>query len=155
MDPAVHEAIIDDIAERLRARLLDEAYVAPAGTDVAVDDRVRLLVDREAAGLGADDRRALTARIVERALGLGPLEPLLRDPGVDEIMVSGTRPVWVERAGRLEVTGARFESEADLRHAIERLLAPAGRRADEAEPVCDARLPDGSAARTSCWQLGG
>ena len=144
MDPAVHEAIIDDIAERLRARLLDEAYVAPAGTDVAVDDRVRLLVDREAAGLGADDRRALTARIVEHALGLGPLEPLLRDPGVDEILVSGTRPVWVERAGRLERTTARFESEGDLRHAIERLLAPAGRRADEAEPVCDARLPDGS-----------
>jgi pilus assembly protein CpaF len=144
MDPAAHEAILDDIAERLRGRLLDEAYAAPADAEAGADDRVRLLVDREAAGLDASGRRALTERIVERALGLGPLEPLLRDPGVDEILVSGTRPVWVERAGRLERTTARFETEADLRHAIERLLAPAGRRADEAEPVCDARLPDGS-----------
>jgi pilus assembly protein CpaF len=144
MDPAAHEAIIDDVAERLRMRLLEEAYAEPADPGGAADDRVRLFVDREAAGLDAAGRRALTERIVERALGLGPLEPLLRDPGVDEILVSGTRPVWVERAGRLERTAARFATEADLRHAIERLLAPAGRRADEAEPVCDARLPDGS-----------
>ena len=59
-------------------------------------------------------------------------------------MVSGTAPVWVERRGRLEATGVRFEREADLRDAIERILAPLGRRADEAEPLCDARLPDGS-----------
>ena len=59
-------------------------------------------------------------------------------------MVSGTSPVWVERAGRLEATGVRFEREADLRDAIERILAPLGRRVDEAEPLCDARLPDGS-----------
>ena len=93
----------------------------------------------------SEDRRAdLVARIAERAFGLGPLEPLLADPTVDEIMVSGTAPVWVERGGRLEATGVRFEREADLRDAIERILAPLGRRADEAEPLCDARLPDGS-----------
>src|SRR5205823_12729453 len=57
---------------------------------------------------------------------------------------SGTAPVWVERAGRLEATTVRFEREADLRDAIERILAPLGRRADEAEPLADARLPDGS-----------
>ena len=90
----------------------------------------------------AEDRRdELAARIAERAFGLGPLEPLLADPAVDEIMVSGRRPVWVERGGRLEATGVRFEREADLRDAIERILAPLGRRADEAEPLCDARLP--------------
>ena len=59
-------------------------------------------------------------------------------------MVSGTAPVWIERRGRLEATGVRFEREADLRDAIERILAPLGRRVDEAEPLCDARLPDGS-----------
>ena len=59
-------------------------------------------------------------------------------------MVSGTAPVWVERGGRLERTAVRFASERDLREAIERILAPLGRRVDEAEPVCDARLPDGS-----------
>ena len=59
-------------------------------------------------------------------------------------MVSGTAPVWVERGGRLERTSVRFAREADLREAIERILAPLGRRVDEAEPLCDARLPDGS-----------
>ena len=59
-------------------------------------------------------------------------------------MVAGPRPVWVERAGRLERTDVAFASEAELREAIERILAPLGRRVDEAEPLCDARLPDGS-----------
>src|SRR5215208_1387123 len=70
--------------------------------------------------------------------------PLLGDPEAEEVMVSGTAPVWVERGGRLERTAVRFESEQQLRDAIERILAPLGRRVDEAEPLCDARLPDGS-----------
>ncbi len=114
---------------------------APAA---GLDAGVRALVEAETGALPAAARAALVARIAERSLGLGPLEPLLRDPAVDEILVSGTRPIWVERAGRLEATAAAFASEADLRHTIERLLSPAGRRADEAEPLCDARLPDGS-----------
>ena len=84
------------------------------------------------------------ARVAERSFGLGPLEPLLRDPAVDEVMVNGVGPVWVERGGRLERTDVRFASAGELRHAIERILAPLGRRVDEAEPLCDARLPDGS-----------
>ena len=59
-------------------------------------------------------------------------------------MVNGPEQVWVERDGRIEPTAARFAGESDLRHAIERILAPLGRRVDEAEPLCDARLPDGS-----------
>ncbi len=144
MEPAARSAIIDEVAERLRGRLLVDAYDGGTGAGGDVGDMARALVDREAAGLDADDRHALTARIAERALGLGPLEELLRDPGVDEILVSGTGPVWIERDGRLQRTAARFATDAQLRHVIERLLAPAGRRADEAEPVCDARLPDGS-----------
>jgi pilus assembly protein CpaF len=94
--------------------------------------------------LDAETRAELAERIAERAFGLGPLEPLLRDPAVDEVMVCGTAPVWVERGGRLERTGVRFASEHELHDAIERILAPLGRRVDEAEPLCDARLPDGS-----------
>jgi pilus assembly protein CpaF len=78
------------------------------------------------------------------ATGLGPLEPLLSDPRVDEVMVNGPEAVYVERAGRIEPTGVRFASEVELLHAIERILAPVGRRVDEASPLCDARLPDGS-----------
>src|SRR6201999_4537181 len=74
----------------------------------------------------------------------GPLEPLLRDAAVDEVMVNGPGEVWVERHGRLQRTGVCFADEGELRHAIERLPAPRGRRVAEAEPLCDARLPDGS-----------
>ena len=140
MDPLLHAAAVDELAERLRRRLLADVQ---AGGDASAH-RIDELVDREAAALDAGDRLALSARIAELALGLGPLEPLLRDPEVDEILVSGTRPVWVERAGRLHATESAFASEGDLRHAIERLIAPAGRRADEADPLCDARLRDGS-----------
>ena len=78
------------------------------------------------------------------ATGLGPLEPLLSDPSVDEVMVNGPGEVYVERRGRIEPTGVSFGGEAELMHAIERILAPLGRRVDEASPLCDARLPDGS-----------
>src|SRR3954452_15371696 len=132
--------LLDTLATDLRERLL--AGAGEEGGDLP--DRIRALVDREAGVLSEDRRAELVARIAERAFGLGPLEPLLADPTVDEIMVSGTAPVWIERRGRLEATGVRFEREADLRDAIERILAPLGRRADEAEPLCDARLPDGS-----------
>jgi pilus assembly protein CpaF len=132
--------LLDTLATDLRERLL--AGAGEEGADLP--DRIRALVDREAGVLSEDRRAELVARIAERAFGLGPLEPLLSDPAVDEIMVSGTAPVWVERRGRLEVTTVRFEREAELRDAIERILAPLGRRVDEAEPLADARLPDGS-----------
>src|SRR5919199_648165 len=101
-----------------------------------MDDPLELLAGRL--------RERLLAQAAEPDFGLGPLEPLLRDPEVDEIMVSGTAPAWVERRGRLERTEVAFAREQDLRDAIERVLAPLGRRVDEAEPLCDARLPDGS-----------
>jgi len=133
---------LDALAGTLRERLVDGADDAGAGDDPAA--RIDALVQREAGVLDGATRDALAARVAERAVGLGPLEPLLRDRGVDELMVCGTAPVWVERGGRVSQTDVRFASEADLRHAIERILAPLGRRADEAEPLCDARLPDGS-----------
>jgi pilus assembly protein CpaF len=105
---------------------------------------VRRLVDAEAGVLGAGARGRLADRVTELAVGLGPLQPLLADPDVEEVMVSGIAPVWVERAGRLERTSVAFACEAELRETIERILAPVGRRVDEAEPLVDARLPDGS-----------
>jgi pilus assembly protein CpaF len=133
---------LDSLAADLRERLL--ASAGEPAEDRDLPGRIRALVDQEAGVLEEPRRAELVTRIAERAFGLGPLEPLLADPAVDEIMVSGTAPVWVERAGRLEPTGVRFPREADLRDAIERILAPLGRRADEAEPLADARLPDGS-----------
>ena len=132
---------LDRLADELRARLIAEAADAGDG-DLAA--RIRALVDREAALLDPAAREQLAAVVAERSFGLGPLEPLLRDPEVDEIMVNGPGAVWVERRGRIERTDVEFGSAALLRHAIERILAPLGRRVDEAEPLCDARLPDGS-----------
>ena len=130
---------LEALADRLREQL-----VRSAAEDGAVEDRIRGLVDAEAALLDAAARERLVQLVTERSFGLGPLEPLLRDPSVDEVMVNGPGVVWVERRGRLEATGVRFAGVAELRHAIERILAPLGRRVDEAEPLVDARLPDGS-----------
>jgi pilus assembly protein CpaF len=133
----------DELAESLRRRLIDRARDG-ASEDGPLEADVRTLVDREAAALCESEREALAARVVRLATGLGPLEPLLEDPRVDEIMVNGPGSVWIERGGRVERTGVAFGSDAELVHAIERILAPLGRRVDEASPLCDARLPDGS-----------
>jgi pilus assembly protein CpaF len=137
----VSEDALDRLAASLRDRLLEGA-----GTDAGTSPSMRIaaLVEREAALLDPATRSELVRRVEERSFGLGPLQPLLEDPAVDEVMVNGTAPVWVERAGRLERTDVRFASEAALRDAIERILAPLGRRVDDASPMADARLPDGS-----------
>jgi len=144
MDPAGTPAL-ERLAQSLHDRMLTEARSAQ-GADTGADApaRIAALVDRECALLDVPSRATLTAMVAERSFGLGPLEPLLRDGAVDEVMVNGPGAVWVERAGRVEATGVQFASEADLRHAIERILAPLGRRVDEACPLVDARLPDGS-----------
>ena len=141
MDP------LEQLAEALRRRLIERARdgaAAGAGSGGSLVDDVRELVDSEAPALPVDEREALTARVVRLATGLGPLEPLLADPAVDEVMVNGPGDVYVERSGRIERTGLSFGAEAELMHSIERVLAPLGRRVDEASPLCDARLPDGS-----------
>jgi pilus assembly protein CpaF len=134
---------IEELAGALRERLIERARAGDAaGEDV--NEQVRELVDREAISLPTPERAALCERVLLLATGLGPLEPLLGDPAVDEVMVNGAGAVYVERSGRLEATDVAFGSDADLMHAVERILAPLGRRVDEASPLCDARLPDGS-----------
>jgi pilus assembly protein CpaF len=134
---------LDELAGALRARLVERARAGETGAG-GLDDEVRALVEREAAPLPEAEREALRERVVLLATGLGPLEPLLADPAVDEVMVNGPGSVYVERGGKLERAGVDFAGEAELMHAIERVLAPLGRRVDEAAPLCDARLADGS-----------
>ncbi len=134
---------LSELAEALRGRLIASAR-AGATTGAGLEADVRALVEREAAALDEQNREDLVHRVDRLAAGLGPLEPLLDDPEVDEVMVNGPELVWVERRGRIERAAASFGGESDLLHAIERILAPLGRRADEASPLCDARLADGS-----------
>jgi pilus assembly protein CpaF len=133
---------LDELAEALRARLVERARSGELGG--AVEEEVRSLVEREAAALPEEARESLCSRVLLLATGLGPLEPLLADPSVDEVMVNGPSEVYVERRGLVERVDVAFAGEAELMHAIERVLAPLGRRVDEASPLCDARLADGS-----------
>ncbi|HEY0390116.1 MAG TPA: CpaF family protein [Solirubrobacterales bacterium] len=144
---AARERHIEELAGSLRTRLIERRRSeAAAGRSPVAElaKEVRDLVAAEAALLGSEDRAAVETRIVRDTVGLGPLEDLLADPLVEEVMVNGPESVYVERGGRIEVTGVRFADEEQLRNAIERILAPLGRRIDELSPMVDARLPDGS-----------
>jgi pilus assembly protein CpaF len=143
----MRERHLEEVAAGLREGLIERRRAAAAAGEtpeapLAVE--VRALVDEEAALLGAADREALTARILRDTVGLGPLEELLDDPAVEEVMVNGPDRVYVERAGRVERSDVAFADEEELRNAIERILAPLGRRVDEVSPIADARLADGS-----------
>jgi len=109
-----------------------------------VVEEITSVVKADPAPLSPAERRRLVEDITEDVLGLGPLETFLADPDVSEIMVTGTRPIYVERAGRLYATDSRFIAEDHLRRVIERIVAQVGRRIDESSPMVDARLPDGS-----------
>src|SRR5204862_7410956 len=89
------------------------------------------------------DRDAFIGELLEEALGLGPLEPLLADPTVTEVMVVDPATIYVERGGKLELTTTRFTDEERVRAVIERIVTPLGRRIDESQPLVDAPLPDG------------
>jgi pilus assembly protein CpaF len=92
----------------------------------------------------AADKERLVEILFDEVIGLGPLESLLRDPEVSEIMVNRPEQIFVERRGRIELTSLAFEDEASLRRVIDRIVSTIGRRVDESEPMCDARLKDGS-----------
>jgi pilus assembly protein CpaF len=115
-------------AEELRQRVLTE---------------IRQLLVAETA-ISRDDRERLTAEIADDILGYGPLERLLADDSITEIMVNGPNEIWIERQGRLYETTVRFNDESHLRRIMNRIVAQVGRRIDESSPMVDARLPDGS-----------
>jgi len=103
----------------------------------------RLFVE-ESAPLSLQQRQFLIRRIEDEVLGHGPLEPLLADPAVADILVNGPNQVYVERRGKLELTDVRFNDEAHLINIIDRIVSAVGRRIDESSPMVDARLKDGS-----------
>tara|TARA_B100000609_G_scaffold199568_1_gene204244 strand:- start:10819 stop:13062 length:2244 start_codon:yes stop_codon:yes gene_type:complete len=102
------------------------------------------LTDRISPGLGRDERSRVIKETLDEALGLGPLEELLSDPSVTEIMVNGCDMIYVEKNGKLTLSPVTFTSNLQLRTVIERIVAPLGRRIDERTPYVDARLVDGS-----------
>jgi len=102
------------------------------------------LIDEEAIPLNHQERARVVADLKNEIMGLGPLEPLLADPTISEIMVNGHQNVYIERRGRIERTDIRFSDDAHLMKIIDKIVSRVGRRIDESVPLADARLPDGS-----------
>ncbi len=129
----------DTASARVQARII------AAGGDGALPDRVEALVGEEAPLLGARQRARVVGEVLAAVEGLGPLQPLLADPAVTDVLVNGPGPgkVWVERGGLLRKVPIDL-SAATIEHLIEKVVAPLGLRVDRASPVVDARLPDGS-----------
>ncbi|MCC3771579.1 CpaF family protein [Streptomyces sp. UNOC14_S4] len=132
-----------------RAKLLEEIDLAEMSSLAAAERRTRLervlghIISREGPVLSTAERDRLIRRVVDEALGLGVLEPLLEDPSITEIMVNGPDQIFVERAGRVEPVPARFASHEQLMQTIERIVSTVNRRVDESHPMVDARLPSG------------
>jgi pilus assembly protein CpaF len=141
---------LDALVQRYRIRLRAEMSVVPPGADTRalrqlVADRVRELIVGDRVVLPAADVERLVQEVVDDAIGLGPLEPLMRDPAATEVIANGPESVYVERDGRLEREPVRFRDAEHLRQVIERVVGAGGRRVDDASPMVDVRLPEGAA----------
>src|SRR5215211_530800 len=133
----IHLALVSELGPRL-------FEVEDRG---AVRSRVEFEIGDQLAqekGLAGEDRRRLAAEIADDIFGYGPLERLLADASVSEIMVNGPKDIWIERAGRLSQTTLTFTDASHLRRIITKMVGQIGRRIDESSPLVDARLPDGS-----------
>lgn len=113
-------------------------------TRAQIRDIANRLINEEAAPLSLIQRRHVVRQIEDEVMGLGPLEPLLADPSVSDILVNGPEHIYVERAGKLQRTAIRFHDDAHLLNIIDRIVSKVGRRIDESIPMVDARLHDGS-----------
>jgi pilus assembly protein CpaF len=146
-------SVREDYLGKVRLDLLDQVIGASDSLfDTAgandVHSKVEAIVDQTIDAKRFTVRRDERLRLIEEVIaeigGFGPLEPLLRDDTVTEIMVNGPNQVYIERKGKLELTNVAFRNDEHVRHIIDRIIAPIGRRIDESSPRVDARLPDGS-----------
>jgi len=134
----IHLSVIEDLGRQIFTTDIDESELRPR---VVEEIRARLAVET---GISREDRERLIDELIDDILGHGPLERLLSDDTVSEIMVNAPDDVWIEREGMLHRTTVRFNDESQLRRIINKMVAEVGRRIDEAQPMVDARLPDGS-----------
>ncbi len=105
---------------------------------------VERLLEEERVPMTTAEQNRIVEEVLDEVLGLGPLEPLLKEPSITDILVNGYNKVYIERNGKLSLTQVRFRDNAHLLHIIEKIVSQVGRRIDEAQPIVDARLPDGS-----------
>jgi pilus assembly protein CpaF len=136
---SVHETLLGTLGPRLYDAHLDQREL-----EQQVTQTLQAVLQRDETPMTAADRSKVAQEVADEVLGHGPLEPYLRDTDVSEIMVNGHDQIYIERAGRLYPAATAFADEAHLRRTIDKIVARVGRRVDEASPMVDARLPDGS-----------
>src|SRR5436853_3728991 len=134
----LHRKILD----RLNLEKLDSTPGEAAREEVVIV--IRNTVNSEAVPLSFAERERLAREILDEIFGLGPLEQLLKDPTISDILVNRYNKVYIERNGKLELTGLTFKDDAHLMQIIDRIVSRVGRRVDESSPMVDARLQDGS-----------
>jgi len=141
---------VDIAKEQVQPRLLEQIDLGAAATLPRTELVAQFsalaaeIIQEQKLQLNAAEQSELVASMLHDMLGLGPLEPLLADEKVTDILVNGANQVYAERAGKLELTGVRFRDDAHLMNIATRIVSRVGRRIDESNPLCDARLPDGS-----------
>ncbi len=135
----VHASLLEALGPKLY-----DARMTQSELETKVRSTLQEVLSREETPLTVSDRTRISQDIADDILGYGPLEPFLRDAEVTEVMVNGPHSIYIERAGRITPVDAGFTDEAHLRRTIEKIVARVGRRVDEASPMVDARLPDGS-----------
>ena len=136
---SVHYLLIEEMGADLDSAATDDIALR-----YRIETKLLDLLDHETTPLSAEDKREIVSDVIDDILGFGPIEPLLNDPAVTEVMVNNPHTVYVERAGKIYMTEKRFVDEAHLLRVIDKIVARIGRRVDEASPMVDARLPDGS-----------
>src|SRR3954447_13915315 len=134
-----HQTLIENLGPTLY-----DPHMSQAELEQKVKQTLQIVLEREETPLSNTDRARLAQEIADDILGYGPLEPLLRDTEITEVMVNGPEQIYVERRGQISLVPARFGDETHLRRTIDKIVARVGRRVDEASPMVDARLPDGS-----------
>ncbi len=149
--PSRRDPVLDDLRRKIHHHLIDELgpllYDRRINEDdlrVRVQDQLQKALAREKAPLSAADKAQLLQDVSDDILGYGPIDRYLNDAEITEVMVNGPHRIYVERAGKIETVPAQFVDEDHLRRIIDKIVAQVGRRIDEATPMVDARLPDGS-----------
>ncbi len=148
--PAVDTMDLSPLKERLHRQVIDAldlSIIATMDSNLLKQELNKLvteLLESESIPLSMKEREALISDIQHEVMGLGPLEPLVQDQSVNDILVNRADQVYVERAGKLVLTDVKFRDESHLRKIIEKIVSAVGRRIDESSPMCDARLLDGS-----------
>jgi pilus assembly protein CpaF len=147
---ASQHAIFQHIKGRVHRRLIERLNLSSLDklTRDQVVEAIRKVVydllSQESAPLNFDEREELVTQVLDEIFGLGPLEPLIQDPTVSDILVNTFKQVYIERDGKLERTDVRFQDDRHLLQVIDRIVSAVGRRIDDSSPMVDARLPDGS-----------